>query len=166
MDEFDRVADLEGEIYRRGFDNGAKVGRSEGLVEGEQMGWSKGFALASEVGFYLGVLDMLFSIAGASEATQVSSSASETSANSGLEAKDACFMSAKTRKSLESLKSMALLLDENGVLKMEVMEQLHTIRSKFKLVCAQLGLKLRYTGTTIDKVAETELPAGIPSVDF
>lgn len=166
MDDFDRVVDLEGEFYRQGVAAGIEAGLKEGLEEGERMGFSKGFALASEVGFYLGVLDTLLLLSGGLESNNTGTEGVELDAKSPRESEEGSFISEKTRRTLENLKSLALLLDENGTLQIEVMEQLHTIRSKFKLICAQMGLKLKYSGTTIDKVAEAELPAGIPSVDF
>jgi hypothetical protein len=168
-DDFDFVADLEGQYYRQGEQEGALVGRLQGLEEGKKLGYSKGFSLASEVGFYLGVIDMVSCLSVPQEGTTSASNTSEPSSSMDSEAEDSVkgsLLSEKLKRSLEAVKSIATNLDESGALKVDVLEQLHNIRSKFKLLMSQLGLKIRYGGTTVDRVAEDQLPAGMPSVEF
>ena len=166
MDEFDRVAHLEDHFFRQGVDAGLKVGRMEGFVEGEKMGYGKGYSLAAEVGFYLGVLDLLSSLSGSSEAQKSSVNASiSTSSGENLVQEDVLGLK-KVRKTLEAIRVNAEQFDDEQTLRLEVLEDLHTIRSKFKLLSSQLGLKMRFTGTTVDKTSEDQVPAGMPSVDF
>lgn len=166
MDEFDRLADLEAEIYRQGALTGNALGRAEGFAEGETLGHSKGYALASEVGFYLGTLEAILKTCEVLELDNTSSKEEIGSTDSASMAKNSVILTEKLKKTIESVRALALVLDEEGVLKADVTDELHTIRSKFKLICTQLGLKMRFTGTTVDKVAEDQIPAGMPSVEF
>lgn len=170
VNELDDLVDLEGHYYRQGVLEGSEVGRQEGIEEGMELGYAKGFALASEIGFYVGVIDMLQACqSGPNSDNQALQSTSTSDGHSeGSEKPLVAVMelTEKLRKAAEALRTLALDLDENGSLKFEVLEQLHHVRSKFKLICAQLGLKLKFTGTTVDKVAEDELPQGMPSVEF
>lgn len=166
MDEFDRLADLEAEIYRQGALTGSLLGRQEGFAEGESLGHSKGFALASEIGFYLGSLDSVLHLCTALEQGSPASTSSNTDSESLPAEPPKQILSDKIRKTMDSLRNLALKLNEDGVLKADVTDELHNIRSKFKLICTQLGLKIRFTGTTVDKLAEDQIPAGLPSVEF
>lgn len=166
MDEFDRLADLEAEIYRQGALSGSLLGRQEGFAEGEALGHSKGFALASEIGFYLGALDSVQLLCEAIESRSTAESVDSTGSKTSNTEPSVRVLSDKLRKTIESLRTLALNLDEEDVLKPDVTDELHNIRSKFKLITTQLGLKLRFTGTTVDKLAEDQIPAGLPSVEF
>lgn len=166
MDEFDRIADLEGHFFQQGIESGLKIGRVEGFMEGEKMGYTKGYSLAAEVGFYLGILDVLSSVSGSSVVELHSENTSTAPPSGEFVGREDVLGMNKVKKTLEAIRTHAEQFDDEKTLKVEVLEDLHTIRSKFKLLSSQMGLKMRYTGTTVDKTAEDQVPAGMPSVEF
>ena len=160
------MSDLEAHSFQHGVDTGLKIGRNEGFEEGEKMGYAKGYALAAEVGFYLGALDMLSGLSDvAKRHTDTVATSNAQSIEEPIAQHDPIGME-KIKRTLEAIRSHAHQFTDEGTLKLSVLEDLHTIRSKFKLVCSQMGMKLRFTGTTVDKVSSEQVPAGMPSVDF
>lgn len=166
MDEFDRLADLESEIYRQAAEAGHKQGRLEGFANGETLGHTKGVALASEVGFYLGTLESILQASEAIEGIKSASNGDSSARSTSGDSKQEGLLSDKIRKSIDLIRSLAIKFDATSALDPAVAEELYTIRSKFKQICSQLGLKMRFTGSTFDKVGEDQLSPGMTPIDF
>ncbi|XP_060603317.1 protein LTO1 homolog [Ruditapes philippinarum] len=98
-----------------GFEQGKSVGRNQGKTEGNRLGWEKGAAIGSEIGFYGGYARSLLE-----------------------EMQDA---KPRVVKTLERIIKAAEDFPLSDPLHPELQSKLEELRTKFKQVCSQLGIK-------------------------
>lgn len=110
--------------YEEGFRDGYKDGGVSGKEEGREVGLKMGFQVGEELGFYRGCVDVWKS------AARVDSAA----------------FSSRVQKSIEQLGEM---VDKYPLFEPEnegIQEMMDAIRLKFRLISANLGVKLEYHG--------------------
>lgn len=110
--------------YSEGYGDGYKAGLVSGKEEGRDVGLKLGFQVGEELGFYRGCVDVWKSAIGV----------------------DAGVFSSRVQKSIEQLSEMVnkypLFEPENE----GIQEMMDAIRLKFRLISANLGVKLDYDG--------------------
>lgn len=117
------------EGYRDGYDDGLALGKEEG----REVGLKLGFQVGEELGFYRGCVDIWKSVALVPEA-----------------------LSSRLQRSIEQL---GKLVDEYPLYEPEnegIHEMMDAIRLKFRLISANLGVKLEYQGYTKSSKQEVE----------
>ncbi|KAH3889283.1 hypothetical protein DPMN_013336 [Dreissena polymorpha] len=117
-DIFHNVTMSEEICHQKGFAEGKKVGEQKGLVEGQKLGWEKGAAIGSEVGFYSGFAESLLE-----------------------EMKKEPETKQRAVKTLERILSVCREFPLTEPQNPELPTRLEELRSKFKQVCSQLGIK-------------------------
>ncbi|CAL9192837.1 unnamed protein product, partial [Musa hybrid cultivar] len=125
-DIFDSVVYLDESLRQEGFEDGYKDGLVSGKEEGKEVGLKMGFQVAEELGFYQGCVDVW---------------------NSVIQDDSGAF-SSRLQKSVqqlgELLRKYPLLDPENE----QVQEMMDGIRLKFRIISANMGVKLEYKGST------------------
>lgn len=125
---------LEEAQYQEGFRDGCNDGLVSGKEEGRDVGLKMGFQVGEELGFYRGCVDILNSV------IQIGPSA----------------FSSRVRKNIEQLgalvNSYPLLEPENE----RVQEIMENMRLKFRVVSANLGVRLDYEGYRSSSGKEVE----------
>ncbi|THU64780.1 hypothetical protein C4D60_Mb01t30040 [Musa balbisiana] len=125
-DIFDSVVSLDESLRQEGFEDGYKDGLVSGKEEGKEVGLKMGFQVAEELGFYQGCVDVWNTV------IQVDSGA----------------FSSRLQKSVQQLGDLVrkypLLDPENE----QVQEMMDGIRLKFRIISANMGVKLEYKGYT------------------
>ncbi|KAJ8499262.1 hypothetical protein OPV22_009814 [Ensete ventricosum] len=125
-DIFDSVVYLDESLRQEGFEDGYKDGLVSGKEEGKEVGLKMGFQVAEELGFYQGCVDVW---------------------NSVIQADSGAF-SSRLQKSVQQLgdllRKYPLLDPENE----QVQEMMDAIRLKFRILSANMGVKLEYKGYT------------------
>ncbi|KAF3320855.1 oral cancer-overexpressed protein 1 [Carex littledalei] len=115
---------LDESQYQEGFKDGYRDGLVSGKEEGREVGLNTGFQVGEELGFYEGCIDVW---------------------NSVIQIDPEAFTS-RVRKNIEQLEklidSYPLMEPENE----DVQQMLENIRLKFRVVCANLRVKLEYEG--------------------
>ncbi|KAJ3705218.1 hypothetical protein LUZ61_008923 [Rhynchospora tenuis] len=115
---------LDESQYQEGFKDGYKDGLVSGKEEGREVGLNAGFQVGEELGFYQGCVDVW---------------------NSAMQIDPDAFTS-RVRKNIAQLKT---LIDAFPLLEPEnenVQEMMDSIRLKFRVVCANLRVRLEYEG--------------------
>ncbi|XP_042392396.1 protein LTO1 homolog [Zingiber officinale] len=124
LDLFDSAVLLDEALRQEGFDDGYKDGLISGKEEGKEVGLKTGFQVGEELGFYRGCVDVW---------------------NSLLHIDPEAF-SSRIRKNVQQLedllKKYPLLDPENE----DVQEVMEAIRLKFRIITANMGVKLDYEG--------------------
>lgn len=123
-DIFDSSLNLEDTHMKEGFDEGYKDGLIAGKEEGRQVGLKTGFEIGEELGFYRGCVDVWNSIIMI----------------------DPTRFSSRVQK---SVKQMEELIEKYPLMEPEdesVQELMDSLRLKFKMASAALGVKLEYNG--------------------
>ncbi|KAG6752458.1 hypothetical protein POTOM_044688 [Populus tomentosa] len=124
-DIFDSSLNLEETHFKEGYNEGYSQGLMSGKEEAEQTGLKMGFGIGEELGFYRGCVDVWNS------AILVDSNRFST-------------------RLKESIKKMEELIEKYPVLDPEderVTEIMDSLRLKFRVIRAGLGVKLEYDGT-------------------
>lgn len=125
---------LEEAQYQEGFRDGCNDGLVSGKEEGREVGLKMGFQVGEELGFYRGCVDILNSV------IQIDPSA----------------FSSRIRKNIEQLgalvNSYPLLEPENE----RVQEIMENMRLKFRVVSANLGVRLEHEGYRSSSGKEVE----------
>ncbi|XP_045195550.2 protein LTO1 homolog [Mercenaria mercenaria] len=111
-----------------GFEHGRQVGRNQGQAEGNRLGWEKGAAIGSEVGFYAGFAKSLL--------------------EEMLNKEDS---KPRVVKTLERIVKAAEDFPLSDPLHPDLQNKLEEIRTKFKQVCAQLGIKQEASSSSENK---------------
>ncbi|KAL0916913.1 hypothetical protein M5K25_014466 [Dendrobium thyrsiflorum] len=123
-DFLDSTVLLEQTQYEEGFRDGYRDGLASGKEEGREVGLKHGFQVGEELGFYRGCVE-------------VWKSAIRIDPNS---------FSSRVQKRIDQLLELAenypLFQPENE----NVQEMMDSIRLKFRIVSANLGVKLEYEG--------------------
>ncbi|KAJ4750596.1 Oral cancer overexpressed protein 1 [Rhynchospora pubera] len=125
---------LDESQYQQGFEDGYKDGLVSGKEEGREVGLSAGFQVGEELGFYQGCIHVW---------------------NSVMQIDPGAFTS-RVRKNIAQLKTLVdgfpFMEPENE----NVQELMENIRLKFRLVCANLRVRLEYEGqfSTLSKDAD------------
>ncbi|KAG5233441.1 hypothetical protein OIU78_026824 [Salix suchowensis] len=123
-DIFDSSLNLEETHFKEGYNEGYSQGLMSGKEEAEQTGLRMGFEIGEELGFYRGCVDV-WNSAIRVEPTQFSTRLKET------------------------IKKMEDLIEKYPVLDPEderVNEIMDSLRLKFRVIRAGLGVKLEYDG--------------------
>lgn len=116
-DSIDSLIHLEQSFYNEGYSDGFAHGRIHGLIEGRALGREKGFEMWEELGFYEGFARLW------------------TSANPS---------DSRTKGHLANLIALIEAFprsnpkEEDGV---DIQKQLKLIRTRYKMLCASLGVK-------------------------
>jgi len=124
MDELDSLVHLEQTFYDEGFKDGHAHGRIHGLIEGRALGREKGFEMWEELGYYEG-----FAITWRALLTKLGK--------------------LDERKAHHIATLLALIAQFPATNpkptegEVDIMKLLRQIRSKYKLVCAVLGVRPR-----------------------
>ncbi|GMG98614.1 hypothetical protein Nepgr_000454 [Nepenthes gracilis] len=124
VDIFASSVSLERTHIEEGYADGYKDGLTLGKQDGYQVGLKHGFQVGEELGFYRGLVDVW---------------------TSAIRVDPSCF-STRVQKIIQQ---MSELLDEYPIMEPEderVDEIMGTLRLKFRVVCATLGVKLEYNG--------------------
>ncbi|KAH0459249.1 hypothetical protein IEQ34_012063 [Dendrobium chrysotoxum] len=123
-DFLDSTVLLEQTQYEEGFRDGYRDGVASGKVEGREVGLKHGFQVGEELGFYHGCVE-------------VWKSAITIDPNS---------FSSRIQKRIDQLSELSenypLFQPENE----NVQEMMDSIRLKFRIISANLGVKLEYEG--------------------
>ncbi|XP_020577352.1 oral cancer-overexpressed protein 1 homolog [Phalaenopsis equestris] len=123
-DFLDSTVLLEQTQYEEGFRDGYRDGVISGKEDGKEVGLKHGFQVGEELGFYRGCVD-------------VWKSAIEIDPNS---------FSSRVQKRIDQLSELVenypLFQPENE----NVQEMMDAIRLKFRIISANLGVKLEYEG--------------------
>ena len=120
--------------YEEGFKDGYSDGLVSGKEEGREVGMKLGFQVGEELGFYRGCVDVWKSVVRV----------------------DPGAFSSRLQKSIEQLGE---LVDKYPLFDPEnegIQEMMDTIRLKFRLVSANLGVKLEYEGYPKSSKQEVE----------
>ncbi|KAI0288588.1 hypothetical protein BC826DRAFT_868144, partial [Russula brevipes] len=123
--DLEELVHLEQTFYNAGYEDGHAHGRLHGLIEGRALGAEKGFELWEELGFYEGTARLW---------TAVSSTDS-----SGTQARGAHHASALLAL-IGRFPHTNPRPDEEGI---DMSAQLRLIRSRYKTMCASLGVRAR-----------------------
>lgn len=123
-DIFDSSLNLEETHFKEGYNEGYSQGLMSGKEEAEQTGLKMGFGIGEELGFYRGCVDVW---------------------NSAILVDPTRF----STRLKESMKKMEELIEKYPVLDPEderVNEIMDSLRLKFRVIRAGLGVKLEYDG--------------------
>ncbi|KDP24185.1 hypothetical protein JCGZ_25842 [Jatropha curcas] len=123
-DMFESTLNLEQTHFKEGYDEGYNYGLVAGKEEARQVGLKTGFEFGEELGFYRGCVDIWYS------AIQINPSG----------------FSARVQK---YIKQMEELIEKFPMFNPEderVQEIMDSLRLKFRLIRAGLGVKLEYDG--------------------
>ncbi|KAJ9171008.1 hypothetical protein P3X46_019063 [Hevea brasiliensis] len=123
-DIFESSLNLEDTHFKEGYDEGYSHGLVSGKEEARQVGLKTGFEVGEELGFYRGCVDVW---------------------NSAVRI-DPTGFSARAQK---SIKQMEELIEKYPLLNPEdesVQEIMDSLRLKFRVIRAGLGVKLEYDG--------------------
>ncbi|KAF8497772.1 DUF1715-domain-containing protein [Russula emetica] len=123
--DLEQLVHLEQTFYTAGYEDGYAHGRLHGLIEGRALGAEKGFELWEELGFYEGAARLW---------TAVFSTDS-----SGTDARGAHHASALLSL-IDRFPRKNPRPDDEGV---DMSAQLRLIRSRYKVMCASLGVRAR-----------------------
>lgn len=118
---FDDILLSEEKIIKKSYDDGFSIGASQGNPEGYHLGYHRGAEIGAELGFYSGILETYWNDLG---------TASES-----------------TSQKIESLKTLKSIIDNfphTNVDNVDIVEVLNNIRARFKKVCAQLKINIKY----------------------
>lgn len=132
QDIFESSLNLEDTHYKEGYDEGYSHGLLAGKEEARQVGLKTGFEVGEELGFYRGCVDVW---------------------NSAIRI-DATAFSTRVQK---SIKQMEELIEKYPRLDPEdesVEEIMDSLRLKFRVIRAGLGVKLEYDGYPKPKAVE------------
>ncbi|GAA5904784.1 ribosome biosynthesis protein LTO1 [Sporobolomyces salmoneus] len=130
--EFDSLLDLESQFYTSGFNSGLPHGELHGLFEGRELGREKSWELWEEIGYYQGVARLWKVIL----ERQGKGSTRSMQALDQILSLVAAFPSSNDSSSLLSESS-------TKEARVDIAAQLSTLRSKYKTVCATLGIRSR-----------------------
>ncbi|GAA5962185.1 hypothetical protein JCM3765_003891 [Sporobolomyces pararoseus] len=148
---FDSLLDLESQFYQQGFQSGFPHGELHGLFEGRELGKEKSFELWEEIGYYKGVAQLWKQILNKKGGKLESSSRSIK----GLE------QILKLSKNFpDSNDSSSLLQQQQQQEDMDITQQLTSLRSKYKTVCATLGIRSRIMSAQTTTTPTTENGSG------
>ncbi|GAA6012965.1 hypothetical protein JCM11491_000923 [Sporobolomyces phaffii] len=128
--EFDSLLDLESQFYSSGFNSGFPHGELHGLFEGRELGRDKSWELWEEIGYYQGVAQLWKAIL----ARQAKPSTRSMQSLEQILALAAAFPSSNDSSLIETASDSEQL---------DITAQLTTLRSKYKTVCATLGIRSR-----------------------
>ncbi|KAJ8749017.1 hypothetical protein K2173_013460 [Erythroxylum novogranatense] len=131
-DNFDSALNLEETHFKQGYSEGYKHGLTTGKEEARQVGLKTGFEVGEELGFYRGCVDVW------NAAIRVDPSRFSTRIQ-------------KSVKQMEELIGKYPIMDPENESVQEIMDSL---RLKFRVVRAGMGVKLEYDG--YPKPKETE----------
>ncbi|KAH9975082.1 hypothetical protein BGW80DRAFT_1158861, partial [Lactifluus volemus] len=123
--DLEQLVHLEQTFYDVGYQDGYAHGRLHGLIEGRALGAEKGFELWEELGFYEGVARLWAAV-----------SSTEANGTDGRGAHHASALIALIgRFPLQNPRPDAAGVDMSA--------QLRLIRSRYKAMCASLGIRAR-----------------------
>ncbi|GLD92864.1 hypothetical protein PINS_up001443 [Pythium insidiosum] len=120
-DAFDAISGWEEQLIAEGEELGLEHGRSLGVEEGRELGVLKGVEIGSEIGFYHGcflVWDHMMKDDTHSEK-----------------------ISTRAGKSIASFGALLHAFELKNIVDEDIMHKLLSIRAKFKVITALLGLK-------------------------
>ncbi|KAH9981668.1 hypothetical protein BJV74DRAFT_77615 [Russula compacta] len=143
--DLEQLVHLEQTHYTVGYEDGHAHGRLHGLIEGRALGAEKGFELWEELGFYEGSARLW---------TAVSTDSNGTDARGAHHA--STLLSLIDRFPRKNPRP-----DEEGV---DMSAQLRLIRSRYKAMCASLGVRARLQPAP-SAGAEDGLDRGEPDAD-
>ncbi|KAI0272228.1 hypothetical protein BGY98DRAFT_893168, partial [Russula aff. rugulosa BPL654] len=123
--DLEQLVHLEQTFYTTGYEDGHAHGRLHGLIEGRALGAEKGFELWEELGFYEG-------------AARLWAAVFSTDSN-GTDARGAHHASALLSL-IDRFPRKNPRPDDEGV---DMSAQLRLIRSRYKAMCASLGVRAR-----------------------
>ncbi|CAL9121632.1 unnamed protein product [Musa textilis] len=123
-DIFDSIVLLDETLCQEGFKDGYRDGLKTGQEEGREVGLKMGFQVGEELGFYQGCVDVWNSL------IQVDPESFSYRLQKGIQ------------QLRDLLKKYPLLDPENE----HVQEMMDAIRLKFKIISANMGVKLEYKG--------------------
>ncbi|KAI0251613.1 hypothetical protein BJV78DRAFT_1125885 [Lactifluus subvellereus] len=145
--DLEELVHVEQTFYTVGYEEGYAHGRLHGLIEGRALGAEKGFELWEELGFYEG-------------AARLWTAVSSTEAN-GTDGRGTHHASALLAL-IERFPRKNPRPDEEGV---DMSAQLRLIRSRYKTMCASLGVRARLQPAPIANRTEEDGPAGVQDPD-
>lgn len=123
-DIFDSSLNLEQTHLKEGYDEGYTHGLATGKEEANDVGLKHGFETGEELGFYKGCLDVW---------------------NSAIRI-DPTRFSARVRKVIKQMDELIEKYSVNDPENESVQEIMETLRLKFRIIRAALGVKLEYDG--------------------
>ncbi|KAN0118990.1 DUF1715 domain containing protein [Russula decolorans] len=135
--DLEQLVHLEQTFYTAGYEDGYAHGRLHGLIEGRSLGAEKGFELWEELGFYEGVARLWAAVF-------------STDSN-GTDARGAHHASALLSL-IDRFPRKNPRPDDEGV---DMSAQLRLIRSRYKAMCASLGVRARLQPAPLSVGSET-----------
>ncbi|KAH9961898.1 hypothetical protein BC827DRAFT_1117642, partial [Russula dissimulans] len=126
--DLEELVNLEQTFYTVGYEEGYAHGRLHGLIEGRALGGEKGFELWEELGFYEGAARLWTAIS------------TPTDSSSTRDARGVHHASALLALIERFPRKNPRLDEEEGV---DMSAQLRLIRSRYKAMCASLGVRVR-----------------------
>ncbi|PKA45660.1 hypothetical protein AXF42_Ash011000 [Apostasia shenzhenica] len=120
--------------YEEGFRDGYKDGLVSGKEEGREVGLKHGFQVGEELGFYRGCVDVWKSAVGI----------------------DSSKFSSRVHKRIEQLAELLENYPFNEPENEQVQEMMDAIRLKFRIISANLGVRLEYEGQITASKQELE----------
>lgn len=135
--DLEQLVHLEQTFYTAGYEDGYAHGRLHGLIEGRALGGEKGFELWEELGFYEG-------------AARLWTAVFSTDSN-GTDTRGAHHASALLSL-IDRFPRKNPRPDDEGV---DMSAQLRLIRSRYKTMCASLGVRARLQPAPLSVGSET-----------